>query len=193
MLKAKRLSADITFFFSAKDLSDYDDDENKKRIEETIGKVQSYWKEYLKNKQVNRKQTGQQSEGQNLENIAEQNNDSQHTPEMYDLSNYVFHAVSKYLTISQEKRSFIILKPYQDKTLQQLQSSIVDFYVAHALFCTWETLFPAETITQDTETDKQDIKESNKDSSNENKAKRGRPRRIDQFIKGHVISAKKPK
>ncbi len=193
LLKAKRLSADITFFFSAKDLSDYDDDENKKRIEETIGKVQSYWKEYLKNKQVNRKQTGQQSEGQNVENIAEQNKDSQHTPEMYDLSNCVFQAISKYVIISEEKQFSTILKLHEDKRLQQLQSSIVDFYVAHALFCTWETLLPAETITQDTETDKHDIKESNKDSSNENKAKRGRPRRIDQFIKGHVISAKKQK
>ncbi|MFW2154049.1 hypothetical protein, partial [Acinetobacter gyllenbergii] len=93
---------------------------------------------------INRKQTSQQSEGQNVENIAEQNKDSQHTPEMYDLSNYVFHAVSKYLTISQEKRSFIILKPYQDKTLQQLQSSIIDFYAAHALLCTWKIPLPAE-------------------------------------------------
>ncbi len=200
LIKAKRLSADITFFFSAKELSDYDDEENKKRIDETIKKVQSYWKEYLKNKQINRKQTGQQSEGQNVENIAEQNKDSQNTPEMYDLSNYIFHAVSKYLTISQEKRSFIILKPYQDKTLQQLQSSIIDFYAAHALLCTWKIPLPAETVKQGveadkqgTETDKPDIKESNKDNSNEKKAKGGRPRRIDQFIKGHVISAKKQK
>ena len=200
LLKVKRLSADITFFFSAKWLSDYDDEENKKRIEKVIENVQSYWKGYLKNKQINRKQTSQQSEGQNVENIAEQNKDSQHTPEMYDLSNYVFHAVSKYLTISQEKRSFIILKPYQDKTLQQLQSSIIDFYAAHALLCTWKIPLPAEKDKQDTEkdkqathADKQDIKESNKDNSNENKAKGGRPRRIDQFIKGHVISAKKQK
>ncbi|MFW2037318.1 hypothetical protein ACG92Y_02100 [Acinetobacter ursingii] len=200
LLKVKRLSADITFFFSAKWLSDYDDEENKKRIEKVIENVQSYWKGYLKNKQINRKQTSQQSEGQNVENIAEQNKDSQHTPEMYDLSNYVFHAVSKYLTISQEKRSFIILKPYQDKTLQQLQSSIIDFYAAHALLCTWKIPLPAEKDKQDTEkdkqathADKQDIKESNKDNSNEKKAKGGRPRRIDQFIKGHVISAKKQK
>ncbi|ENV78835.1 MULTISPECIES: hypothetical protein [Acinetobacter] len=193
LLKAKRLSADITFFFSAKELSDYDDEENKTRINETIEKVQSYWKEYIKNKQINRKQTSQQSEGENVENIAEQNKVSQHAPEMYDLSNFVFQAISKYVTISKEKQFSTILKLYEDKTLKQLQSSIVDFYVAHALLCTWETPLPAETITQGTETNKQDIKDSNKDNSNEEKGKNGRPRRIDQFIKGHVISAKKQK
>ncbi|GEM_PF-1396867 len=207
LIKAKRLSADITFFFSAKDLSDYDDEGNKKRIEETIEKVQFYWKEYIKNKLITRKQISQQPESQNVENVSKQNKDSQHILEMYALSNYVFHAVSKYLTISQEKCSFTILKLYQDKTLQQLQSSIVDFYAAHALLCTWKIPLPAEMVKQGAEADKQgtetdkqathadnqDIKESNKDNSNENKTKRGRPRRIDQFIKGHVISAKKQK
>lgn len=191
LFKAKRLSADITFFFSAKDLSDYDDEENKKRIEETIEKVQSYWKEYIKNKQIHRKQTAQYIKGQTVENIAEQNKDSQHTPDMYDLSNYVFQAISKYLTISEEKCSFTILKLHEDKRLQQLQSSIVDFYVAHALLCTWKISSPPEKIKQDIETTHQDEKETNKDDYIEKKGKGGRPKRIDQFIKGHVISSTK--